>query len=425
MPPTTHPLSTVLLLSTPLILPSVVGCQMATAPEASPPVASPAVIDTPSGSTGLSPDQMAYSWQVYGQRFIQADGRVIDWAEADRSTSEGQAYAMLRAVMVDDRATFDRTLRWAENNLQRTVSNTVGAPRRDRLWAWKWGKQTASGNKWGILDSNFASDADIDAITALILAARRWQQPDYLRLAQAKLADLWTASTTSVAGQRVLLPGPAAAFQTAQTVYLNPSYMAPAAFRLFAQVDAQRDWQRLVDSSYSVLTQAAQLSAVQLPGDWVAVDRQSGQYRALAAGDGPAPNIVSRYSFDAYRVWWRVGLDAAWFQAPEATRFLQTHLGHLRHLWQSQQIIPAQIDLKGKPLVTYESTAQYAMLYAAWSLTDPAIARQIYQTKLGPAYRDGLWQDSAAYYTQNLAWLGLVPTPTVSASLLQPANPVP
>ncbi|MGB5974169.1 MAG: glycosyl hydrolase family 8, partial [Nodosilinea sp.] len=59
------------------------------------------------------------SWQAYRSRFIQDDGRVIDREDSDRTVSEGQAYAMLRAVAVNDPATFDRTYSWAKSNLAR------------------------------------------------------------------------------------------------------------------------------------------------------------------------------------------------------------------------------------------------------------------------------------------------------------------
>src|SRR5262245_61394608 len=93
------------------------------------------------------------SWKAYVQRFIQEDGRVIDHSAGGVSTSEGQAYAMLRAVWIGDRNTFDRTFNWALNNLNSRI-------RTDHLWAWKWGKD--SNGKWGVLDKAFASDADQD-----------------------------------------------------------------------------------------------------------------------------------------------------------------------------------------------------------------------------------------------------------------------
>lgn len=127
----------------------------------------------PSGfTTELNNELFQQSWWAYRDRFIQGDGRVIDREAEDRSTSEGQAYALLRAVWIDDRDTFDRVLQWSETNLQR---RNLDGSRSDLLWAWKWGKQP-DGN-WGLIDGNFASDGDIDAITALIFAAQRWNHP--------------------------------------------------------------------------------------------------------------------------------------------------------------------------------------------------------------------------------------------------------
>jgi endo-1,4-beta-D-glucanase Y len=130
-------------------------------------------------------------------------------------------------------------------------------------------------------------------------------------------------------------------------------------------------------------------------------------------------NLQSRYGFDAYRVWWRVALDADWFQEPRANRYLQ-QLAPLQQQWQTQQRIPAQIDLQGKPQVQYESTAQYAMLYAAFRLTQPEIAAAIYQQKLLPVYRDGFWDNNSAYYVQNLSWLGLFPVNKLPSDWFRP-----
>jgi endoglucanase len=346
------------------------------------------------------------SWQAYRQRFIQADGRVIDREADDRSTSEGQAYAMLRAVLIDDQATFTKTLEWAEKNLQRKDKS---GKRIDQLWAWKWGRDP-KGN-WQILDANFASDADVDAITALILASRRWKRSEYLTLARTKLHALWRVSTVQVGKQRYLLPGPVEAFQTLDTVTLNPSYLAPYAFRLFAQVDSNHNWMSLVDSSYQILQDSAALSKVKLPSDWIALNTKTGKPQPAPASTA----LVSRYGFDAYRVWWRISLDATWFQAPEAKRYLQQHMKHLQQLWRSHQKLPAQIDLQGQAEVTYEATSQYGALYPAFRLIDPKIAEQIRQQKLLSQYRNGFWDNDSAYYSQNLAWLGLVPLDRVSS----------
>jgi endoglucanase len=363
-----------------------------------------------------APEMLEQSWLAYRQRFIQADGRVIDWERNGRTVSEGQAYAMLRAVLANDPDTFARTLKWAEDNLRR-VAQPNGQP-TDSLWAWQWGQKEQG--DWGILDQNFASDADLDAITALIFASRRWNRPDYLELARTKLKDLWSLSTlTKESGrrtQRYFLPGPVASFQPQPNlIYLNPSYLAPYAFRLFAQVDPERDWLSLVDSSYQVLQDSTQLSKVRLPSDWVALNLETGRFSTAPV----TARLRSTYSFDAYRVWWRVALDAVWFDEPKAKAFLTEHLQHLQQLWQTNQRIPARINLRGAATARYEATSQYAMLYPAFQIVDASIAEEIRQQKLLTTYNNGIWDNDSAYYVQNLAWLGLFPAAEVGEDLLQ------
>jgi endoglucanase len=318
---------------------------------------------------------------------------------------------MLRAVFIDDADTFALTLNWGENNLQRLQNGQ----RSDSLWAWKWGRN--SEGKWGSIDSNFASDGDIDAITALILASRRWQRPEYLELAKTKLRDLWNLSTVvGTGGKRYLLPGPVTAFvPNSSTLYLNPSYLSPYAFRLFAQVDKEHNWLSLIDTSYQILEQSTQLSAVGLPSDWVALDIPTGKFQALP----PSSPLLTLYSFDAYRVWWRVSLDATWFNAPQAKRYLQNSTKYLEKLWREQSRLPARINLQGKALVDYEATSQYAMLYAAWRTINPQLGEQLLVKKILPQYQNGIWGDHSAYYTQNLAWLGLISPDVMPKQLLK------
>ncbi len=383
------------------------------------PATSPASPEAPAASTPLPRRAwLEESWQAYKNRFIQFDGRVIDFEDNDRTVSEGQAYAMLRAVLMDDRDTFDRTLSWAEVNLRRDQpqnldSETDLSDAPDSLWLWQWGPNPDG--TWRIIDANFATDADIDAVTALIWGHRRWGEPRYLELAQEKLADIWDGGTLVTAtGRRYLIPGPQRAFQpTEAQLWLNPSYFAPYAFRLFSQIDPSRDWQSLIDSSYFALEQATALSRAGLPPDWVAVDPTTDQFAPLPAN----ASLRSRYSFDAIRVWWRIAWDAALFNEPRARSYLQTQLRYFEDRWPDS--IAAAINLNGEPAVDFESTAQFGMLELALSLTNPDLAAKIEKEKLWPTYSGGIWDNDRAYYTQNLAWLGLFPPTDISPSLLR------
>jgi endoglucanase len=394
--------TTGLLLSILLLLSGLTACNWNRSRQSTPPVAT-TTVSAPDSSRIIQE-----SWTAYRSRFIQGDGRVIDWEAEEKSTSEGQAYALWRAVSMDDADTFEKSLRWAESNLQR--KDAQGKP-TDSLWAWKWGKNPSG--QWIQLDPNFASDADIDACFALILASKKWNRSDYLVLAKTKLKDLWNYSTVEVKSKRYLLPGPAIAFRKGNLLTLNPSYLAPYAFRLFAQVDGDRDWMSLVDSSYEILEQSATLSQVGLPSDWVNFDSDSGKYSALQSGSP----LSSHYGFDASRVWWRVALDAALFNETRALTYLRTHLKDIEQRWQNKRKIPAQIDLSGQPKVDYDSTSQYGMLYLAFAQLGSPIAQEIYQQKLMPSYRSGFWDNDRAYYTQNLAWFGIAPVQDLSSAM--------
>src|SRR5487761_1306276 len=57
-------------------------------------------------------------WAGYREAFIRPEGRVIDPTRGGITTSEAQSYALLRAVWMGDRATFDTAWRWTVAHLQ-------------------------------------------------------------------------------------------------------------------------------------------------------------------------------------------------------------------------------------------------------------------------------------------------------------------
>ena len=59
------------------------------------------------------------------------------------------------------------------------------------------------------------------------------------------------------------------------------------------------------------------------------------------------------------------------------------------------------------------------MLYPAFQQIDSPSAAAIRQNKLLTTYNRGIWDNTEAYYVQNLAWLGLFPADSVPESLFQ------
>src|SRR5574337_105796 len=119
-------------------------------------------------------DLIARVWSGYSKRFILQDGRVQRPRNGGDTVSEGQAYALLIASLLDDRKTFDRILDWTDAHLSR--KGRTG----DHLLAWHWepGK--------GVTDWNSASDADLDYALALVTASTRWRDERYTQKARSE-----------------------------------------------------------------------------------------------------------------------------------------------------------------------------------------------------------------------------------------------
>ncbi|MGZ6674332.1 MAG: glycosyl hydrolase family 8, partial [Solirubrobacteraceae bacterium] len=109
----------------------------------------------PTGSTRAAPDKARAAAQGFLARYVDPDGRVVRRDQGGDTVSEGQAYGMLLAAAIGDRARFDRVWGWTRAHLQRG----------DGLFAWRPGDQQS------------AADADLDAARALFVAARRFHRP--------------------------------------------------------------------------------------------------------------------------------------------------------------------------------------------------------------------------------------------------------
>src|SRR6185369_10259990 len=140
---------------------------------------------------------LATSWTAYKQQFIQQDGRVIDWMSEGVTTSEGQSYAMLRAVWMNDPQTFNICFGWTLANLR---------ARNDNLFSWRWGRDPKQ-QSYTVLDKSSAADADEDIAVALILASRRWKETSYLKPAREIINDIWEHEIIEVQGRPYLVAG--------------------------------------------------------------------------------------------------------------------------------------------------------------------------------------------------------------------------
>lgn len=342
------------------------------------------------------------TWDSYKADFIQADGRVIDHYRSDVSTSEGESYALLRAVWMNDRPEFDIVWKWTQNNLQ--VRGT------DALFGFMWGRK--SGNTWTILNKDSASDADEDIALALVFASRIWHSDVYSVAAQAVLHDIWKHEVATVKGQPYLTAGSWAVLQRPGPV-LNPSYFAPYAYRIFAQEDRSHPWQRLVKGSYRALTLCTTAplgskTSAGLPPNWCAIARAT-------AAAVPAPHVSgdSTFGYDAFRVMWRTALDYMWNRSASARSYLQRS-SFLRTEWKRKGRLAAEYRHDGSVSRKTQDPTIYGGDIGNFLVAGHSAAGSIAAGKLAATfYQQGTvayFDQRYNYYEQNWVWFGLALT---------------
>ena len=148
---------------------------------------------------GLCTSAQAWDkWDAFKAANVNDSFRVVDYSDNRRiTTSEGQSYAMFFALVAGDKDSFEKLLKWTENNLA-SGDITKYKP------SWLWGKH---GNSWGIIDSNNAADSDMWIAYCLLEAGRLWDRPDYTAKGKAMM-DLLMKDVRDVKGLgKVLLPG--------------------------------------------------------------------------------------------------------------------------------------------------------------------------------------------------------------------------
>ena len=230
-------------------------------------------------------------WQEFKRLYLSEDGRVIDASTPQAITvSEGQAYAMIFALIANDPATFVKILRWTQDNM-------AGGNLARSLPAWKWGR--AEDGKWSVLDRNPAADADLWMTYALAQGARLWHNAGYAQLAHAMAELILREEVSLIPGLgATLLPG-AKGFVAQQTWRLNASYAPIEVLRALERSSDERQWAAVLESSLRVIAGSAPRG---FAADWI-LYRESGGFSADATTAGVG-------SYNAIRVYLWAGMLA-------------------------------------------------------------------------------------------------------------------
>lgn len=330
-------------------------------------------------------------WESYNRAIIDQQGRVIDRRAQDRTTSEGQSYAMFFALVANDHARFDKLLHWTEMNLG-------GGDLTQHLPAWSWGK--TSDGSWKALDPHPASDADLWMAYTLIEAGRLWRNPHYDRLGTAMAAQAAQQEAAFIPGLgTTLLPGPSGFHPDDRTWILNPSYLQPSILTRLANVMPNGPWAAILNSLDPILSQG---SGVGYAMDWVTAGNRihpSPTPAQQAAGDTGAMPVGS---YDAIRVYLWLGIADP---DTHSVRALLTRVPAMATYMNLRHSPPQQVDAQGKivnangPPGFSAALIPYLQASGKGSLAREQMERLT--STLNPT--NGLYGKSADYYDQNLA----------------------
>jgi endo-1,4-beta-D-glucanase Y len=219
------------------------------------------------------------------------------------TVSEGIGYGLILAVYLGDHTVFDGLWRYEQLYLD-----------SNGLMNWEIGPNggvTASGN-------GGATDGDIDMAWALIMADRQWGgqgalAKPYLDYAKALIDSIWTNEVDHSRGEMLK-----AGDQWGDVNVTNPSYFAPAYFRVFGRVTDQVDnWNQVIDANYAILARSLNAASGNAENGLVPAWCDSSGKPVEAYAGAPL-----YFQNDATRVPFRVGQDDCYSGEPRAKAYL-------------------------------------------------------------------------------------------------------
>ena len=338
---------------------------------------------------------MTNTWNNYRDNFMENKVKVVDYGvPGGVITSEGQSYALLRAVWANDKIGFDNIYNWTKTNMQ--IRST------DKMFAWRINATT------GVVDMMNATDAEMDISLALITASKKWGNIgtiNYQNEVQQILDSVYTERVvTTTDNYTILLPFNTHLWRNKEI--LNPSYFSPAHYRIFAQVDTNslHKWVKMADDVYPIL--ASMKSPVGLYANWYEYDYIS---NAITPGKWYPDPSDDKYGYDAFRTFFRVGLDYEWFKNPYAQLVEKDARAFFENQYNTNGKVFAVYDLSGNvvPGSNYEdraiNTAPLFNLYYSDSKKFTFFVRDFYLDKVNNTTK--LFNVNDNYY--NLNWTSL------------------
>jgi endo-1,4-beta-D-glucanase Y len=254
------------------------------------------------------------NYDVWKANFIEecSNGRYrVKFDNSWQTVSEGIGYGMLLSAYAGDKILFDGLWLYYKDNVN---SNGV----------MNWRINGCSGTD----GANGATDAELDAAFALIVADYQWASTGTFNYKNDATALISAIKNHEVeANTYVLKPGD----QFGGSQLTNPSYFSPAYYRAFgAFTNDSVFWNQVAAKSYTVINNNLTVNNAVggLVSDWC---EASGNYSSQA---GIYANQGKLYTYDAARTPWRIAVDYVWYgntdakaYAKKSSDFVRVNLG--------------------------------------------------------------------------------------------------
>lgn len=236
----------------------------------------------PSGGTHGKSQDAATAYESWKTRFVRScspNGSRVLFDDNTSTVSEGIAYGMLLSAYAGDKALFDDLWKFYKAN-----SNGNG------LMNWKLSGCT------GVSGAGGATDAELDAALALMVAEDQWSTAtspyDYRAEVVALLPKIRAFEVTN----NIFNNGD----QWGNSSCRNPSYQSPAYTREFAKLEAASTWNSITAGNNALL-RANRNATTGLVSNW-----------SDPSGNPNNCNGPNEHGFDAIRNPWRMATDILW-----------------------------------------------------------------------------------------------------------------
>lgn len=238
-----------------------------------------------------------FDWYADWVRDCPDGSKYVRWDGGATSVSEGVAYGMIIAAYMGDKELLDDLWAFYEN-----------AKNGNGLMGWQ-------ANCSGATQSGGATDSDVDAAMALIVAEYQWpsiNSPyDYATEANELITAIHDHEVQGDGntGANQLLPGDT--WGAAGNNCRNPGYIPMGYLKCYAEHIGgaqQSDWEDNIIPANYALIQSNVHPTTGLASDWCEADGTPG-----GCGDGGS------FGDDASRFPWRTAIDALWSGDPSST----------------------------------------------------------------------------------------------------------